>query len=67
MIEFNCSNNIWIFKYKFCPCGETDITTDFGSVVPGSNPGRGIFKNVNNLWIMCITDTLTDIVRWDVR
>ena len=24
-----------------CPCGEMDITTDFGSVVGGSNPSGG--------------------------
>lgn len=24
-----------------CPCSETDITTVFGTVVPGSSPGGG--------------------------
>lgn len=28
-------------SYQICPDGEMDITTDFGSVILGSNPGRG--------------------------
>lgn len=27
--------------HKICPCGEMDITTDFGSVILGSSPGGG--------------------------
>ena len=36
-----------IFKPNLCPCGEMDITTVFGTVVPGSSPGGGIRVEYN--------------------
>ena len=32
---------ICLLTGRRCPDGEMDITTDFGSVILGSNPGRG--------------------------
>jgi hypothetical protein len=35
---------IRVFLRKFPTCGEMDITTVFGTVIPGSSPGRWTIK-----------------------
>lgn len=51
ILEF-CQIYITVNILQKSPCGEMDITTVFGTVIPGSNPGGGIELNRMDLLVL---------------
>lgn len=56
------------FLYKSSFHGEMDITTVFGTVVPGSNPGGSTNKMVTFFWLPQEVTFVTSVrIRWAQR